>query len=188
MASINSWQTSKSMSSIVISDWSSHLSQFQHSIQTIPVLSPSTVHFVESLVHSSIFLFSAEKKTSLTHNPLVRIFRFHPRQRTPLVLVQQIRDLEVKQIESIVLDDHKILVLMLSNDRLDLYRLKGSSGFVRVDTIDVKNAQNFMVSQNYRNNRINGHLISISLKLCYARNRNICKEETHVLRPKFNVN
>ena len=188
MASINSWQSSNWMSNIAISDWSSQLGHFDHSIQAIPFLNPSAVHFVESPVHSSLFLFASEKKTSLTHNPLVRVFRYNPRQAMPLMEVQQIKESEVRQIESVLLDDYKVLVLMLTNDRLDLYRLKGSSGFVRIDTIDVQNAQNFIVANSYRGNRVEGHLISISFKLCYAQNTHICKEETHVLRSKFNVN
>ena len=186
MASINSWQSSNWMSNIIISDWSSQLAHFVHGIHLIPFLNPSAIHFIESPIHSSVYLFASEKKTSLTHNPLVRVFRYTPSQL--LVEVQQIKESEVKQIDSVLLDDYKILVLMLTNDRLDLYRLKGSSGFVRIDTIDVQNADNFIVSNSFKRNRINGHLISISLKLCYAQNRHICKEETHVLRSKFNVN
>ena len=191
MASINSWESSEWTTSnprIVISDWSTQLTHFDHEIQSIPILNPTAVHFVESHFYSLIFLFAAERKTSLTHSPLVRVFRYSPRHFIPLVEVQQIKDFAVKQISSVVLNDHKVLVLMLSDDRLDLYRLKGVTGFVLVDTIDVQNADGFIVANNYKNNRIDGHVIAVSLRHCYAKNRNICKEETHLLRSKFNIN
>ncbi|CAG2169695.1 unnamed protein product [Oppiella nova] len=100
MASIKSWSPKDWMSDITISDWSSRLSHFDHSIQTIQILNPFAIHFVDIPSDSMAFLFASEKKTSLTHSPVVRIFRYNHKRVGPLLEVQQIKDMEVIQIES----------------------------------------------------------------------------------------
>jgi len=103
----------------------------------------------ESQRDFSAFLLASEKKTSLTHKPLVRIYRYNHKQVVPFVEVQQIKESEVLSISSTFSDDRKLLVFMLTNDRISLYQLKGLSGFVAVDRIDAQKAINFVAFNNY---------------------------------------
>jgi len=74
---------------------------------------------------------------------------------------------------------------MLSKETLFLYQLKGSSGFQRIDQMDVQNAKNFIVSNYVLNGKIVGHLVAVYYNECFDRNENICVKETHVLNSKF---
>jgi hypothetical protein len=147
MASTNSWQTT-SRSEITINLWSPELGLFDNSIQTIAFPNCGAIDLVESHKDLAAFLFASEKKTSLYYNPLVRIFKYNHKQVVPFVEVQQIKDSEVLSIGSTLSDDRKLLVFMLTIDRINLYQLKGSSGFVKVYQISAQNAINFITLHN----------------------------------------
>jgi len=93
----------------------------------------------------------------------------------PFTEVQQIKRLEVTQIESVLLDHRRVLVLMLSKDILFVYQLKGASGFQRVYQLDVQNARSFIVTNDVKDGRIVGSLLSIDIYDCNAGNAN-CNE------------
>jgi hypothetical protein len=118
---------------------------------------------------------------------LVRIFKYNHKQVVPFVEVQQIKDSEVLSIGSTLSDDKKLLVFMLTIDRINLYQLKGSSGFVKVYQICAQNAINFITFNNYDiNDRLNGHFISIAfLKGCDTRLKLMCRPENHILKSKI---
>ncbi|CAG2109890.1 unnamed protein product [Medioppia subpectinata] len=173
MASIKRWSPKEwKFSDIMISEWSSHLQHFDHSVQRIEFLNPIAIHLVDIPSDSATFLIAAEKKTSLTHKPLVRIFRYNHKRVDPFTEVQQIKRLEVTQIESVFLDHRRVLVLMLSKDILFVYQLKGASGFQRVYQMDVQNARSFIVSNNVKNGRIVGSLVSIDIYDCNVNDAN----------------
>jgi hypothetical protein len=186
MASTNSWQTT-GRSEITINLWSQQLGLFDNPIQTIPFLNSGAIHLVESHKDLVAFLFASEKKTSFTYNPLVRIFRYNHKKLVPFVEVQQIKDSEVLSIGSTLSDDKQLLVFMLTIDRINLYQLKGSSGFVKVDQISAQNAINFITFNNYDlNDRLDGHFISIAFsKGCDTRHKLMCRPENNILKSKI---
>ena len=65
---------------------------------------------------------------------------------------------------------------MLFNDGIDLYRIKGSTGFVKVDQIVAESAYSFVAFNNYDiNGRLDGHFISMTFEsYCQQKYRHLC--------------